>query len=113
MRNLRCELPTRVKVGPHMYRVTAVPDVGHVVHDGDEDLLGHVDHRSGEITLGTDMSASQKQDTLLHELLHAVLDLLGRDDEALVRLMTPPLLDLLQRNPKLVEYLMQRRLISW
>lgn len=112
MRRPKYPLPTSVKVGPHPYKVAASDDVAHATGE-DEGLFGHVDHRACVITIGSDMSLSQSQDTVLHEALHAVLLYLGKDDEDLVALITPPLLDLLQRNPRMVEYLVQKRVLSW
>lgn len=121
MRRLRFPLPTTIKVGPHPYRVRTLTEDqvdrhnAEHHHDGEEDdgLFGHADHRHSVLAIGDDMSVSQQQDTMLHETLHAVLVYVGKDDEDLVSCLTPPLLDALQRNPRLVEYLMQKRLVSW
>ena len=53
---------------------------------------------------GEDMA----RDTLLHEVLHALLIAVGLDGETEERIVAPlatGLLDALQRNPELVEYL--------
>jgi len=58
-----------------------------------------------EIQLKSNMSKSAERNTLLHELLHAILQEYELDSEELVRIVTPALLNLLRSNPKLIAYL--------
>lgn len=60
-----------------------------------------------------DLSAHQALDTLVHETLHGVFYLFGlrnfvvdEDDEPLIRILAPALLDTLRSNPLLVEAIM-------
>ena len=92
--------PDTIVVGPHSYALRFAPLVAD-----DEDLFGHADHRAATIVCRTNMSRSQQQDTVLHEVLHCALVQTTHDNEKLVWQLAPILLDTLQRNPQLVRYL--------
>lgn len=109
--------PDVIHVGPHPYRV--VCEQGAMakarVEANDVSLIGCHDGGAITITVDPDLPPSQLADTLLHEVLHAVLAHTAADstltshseglDEYIVRAVTPLLLDVLQRNPGLVEFL--------
>jgi hypothetical protein len=42
------------------------------------------------------------KDAVLHEIIHAILMMYEKDDEALVRCLTPMLLQVIRDNPKLM-----------
>lgn len=50
-----------------------------------------------------------EREVLMHEVLHACIEVSGLDDEEaeerVIRALAPTLVDVLQRNPKLVRYL--------
>lgn len=63
-----------------------------------------------QIALREDLDIDFLRETLLHEILHACALVAGVDDsdpdeERIVRALAPTLLDVLQRNPRLVRYL--------
>lgn len=111
-------MPTMIQVGPHKYDVT----------DAWKDLLkenkvlgmdpgegeGISNHKTGKIIINPRQHFTQRQDTLLHEVLHCVWrnndwdTKIPKDDpeEYVVKRMTATLLDTLQRNPQLIEYLL-------
>jgi hypothetical protein len=106
--------PYRVKVGPHTYML----DINRQRCADHEVSFGITFHETTEVALHPDVSRSQAQDTLMHELLHATFHMLGfgparndegmlshENEERLVRSLAPTLLDILQRNPRLVAYL--------
>ena len=74
-----------------------------------EDCIGSAVHTNPVITIAADMSADRKADTLLHEVMHAILsvyDLREKTaDEHFVSVLTTALLDTLLRNPELVKCL--------
>ncbi len=65
------------------------------------------------IILGTGQAPETLRDTVFHEVIHACFfntglasdDEFKAREEAIVRALTPILLDVLRRNPKLVTYL--------
>jgi len=93
-------LPRKIKVGPLAYRVERA----------ELDEYGHCDHDQFVIRLRTRMRREATQETLFHEVLHAVceaanLDWSEADEERVVRALSPLLLDVLQRNETLRHYL--------
>jgi hypothetical protein len=103
--------PKSVQVGPHPYSVrVSASGIAARSHQESTCLSGHTDLDLCEITIDPKMVLSQKQDTLLHEVLHALFSLVGcelshDDEEKLVRRLAPALLQAMQANPALVNYL--------
>jgi Zn-dependent peptidase ImmA (M78 family) len=95
--------PASVMVGPYRYKV--------VVDDAriPPDLYGLCDKGKHTISLHPDQSAVRLRSTLVHELLHALCDLTGVDDdkaeERIVTVLAPALLEVLRKNPRLVDWL--------
>jgi hypothetical protein len=67
--------------------------------------LGTYIQEKTEVQVKSGMSLSAERNTLLHELMHAILQEYELDAEELVRVVTPALLALLRENPELVTYL--------
>lgn len=100
-------LPKRLKIGPYDYKVQP-----HVFDDGD---YGECDCKKLVIRVDTSTAPGTVRDTIVHEALHALLDLVGfgkrlteEAEEDLVRSLSPALLDLLRRNPSLVDFILER-----
>jgi hypothetical protein len=94
--------------------VAEVSHLGEWVHEADGfRLVGHASSRFGTIGIDSRQSEDQQVDTFVHENLHLMLMLTQADDEDLVFRFTPILIDWLRRNPRAVEYIMQKRLVSW
>lgn len=119
--------PDSVVVCGHTLRVIAHSDRhAGLTPDNDPSDVGAVNVAQGEIrVLATDESTPHNQrDTLLHEVIHAVLTLTGltgrRDDvwrssamaERVVDNLGTHLLDTFRRNPELVAYLMDDAMSS-
>lgn len=109
--------PSKVVIGPHTYDILW-GEASWKKHStgNDENDIGQTLVRESKLLIhGWDLSLSQAQDTLLHEILHAILrtwgwqglDLgKGHDlEEAVVSITTPLLLKVLQDNPKVYEWL--------
>jgi hypothetical protein len=103
-----------VQVGPNRYRVVldqaAIDRIGA---EGGTDLLGDTDREKLVITLSPGAAEDVVRETLLHEVLHAVFDVTGlgheignKREEALIRRLSPALLDVIRRNPRLMADLM-------
>ena len=96
--------PHKIKVGLHVYRVRVNASGGMTGSDS-----GVTDHHGCVVHLDTTQALSMRQDTLLHETLHAVLLPYNMDSEAeekLIRFLAPALLTVLRENPKLTQYLL-------
>jgi hypothetical protein len=107
--------PSSVVVGPHTYTI---------VIDADEAQRERVTHANVDcvytrIVVNPAQSATQLRDSVVHELLHAIMHntgLTGYDDaplddslaERVARALSPAVYDLLQRNSALVDWLTER-----
>lgn len=105
--------PTSVRVGPYRYTVKVDADrIKELEKESDTDLYGITTHGLLEIVLQPAVADMVLRETLLHEVLHAVLFNTGLADrmtdkaeEHLVRALSPALFSLLRDNPDLVQYL--------
>lgn len=96
-------MPTTIKVGAHVYAVR---------RRSKEELedLGRCDFDATEILIRKGLRQSKAREILLHEILHAttypsMMNVEGLTDEQFVDSTAPVLLQVLQDNPQLVEYL--------
>lgn len=100
----RHKVPQHVIVGPHRYRIVMVPD--GVLDDAGRH--GQCSAHRLVIAVDQGQAPSQAADTILHELVHAMLatlDLSDEDEERVALALGPALLLLLRSNPDLVDYL--------
>lgn len=104
--------PKRIHVGPFEYRVTFDEQAMTARCRAEAtELLGHCD--TGHLVIDVDpgQPVGQARDTTMHEALHAIVDLTGLNhawgdsEEDFICRLSPAILDLLRRNPKLVAYL--------
>ena len=93
------DIPRYVKVGP--YRIVIEQHEGYF-NQNDERVYGEYDERTLTINLDIDASADMIRDALLHEILHVILSMYDRDDETLVRLLSPMLLQVIKDNARLM-----------
>lgn len=104
--------PKTVQVGPHPYRIKFDD-----TRCNDIECRGQTDADQLQIILNSKLPTSMVRETVLHELLHACLDVQGvnvgdkpllDDDEheRLVRGLSPILLDVLRRNRDLAAFLL-------
>lgn len=103
-------IPPHVKVGPHTYKVEVAKPSG-LSHEE----YGCTDIGRTTISLAPGMSASMQRDTLLHEVLHAVLDATGwahrlgnKKEEELVRALAPALLTFLRDNREVLRWMTKK-----
>lgn len=102
------KLPKRIKICHQTWRIEPV----RLLFEGDdllngEPMYGRTIRAKTLIQIATHPSKGQRRDTLLHEILHAIIGntTLKGDEEKLVRQVTPYLLGALRDNPDLVAYL--------
>lgn len=93
------DIPRYLRVGPFNYTVE--------LHDGywnkdDERVYGEVDERTATINLDVDASPEMIRDAVLHEVIHAILIMYDKDDEDLVRVLAPMLLQFMRDNPRMM-----------
>lgn len=109
------ELPESIVVCGHRYSVQMVSDPDEALHRaGDPNSLGVSDHTKCRIRIRNgEQSETQYRDTMLHEVLHAVVaqtysqkSYAKEDEEQAVAVMATHLLDTFRRNPDLVAYLL-------
>jgi len=58
-------IPKTLKIGGHRYRVLVVPKL-------DNEAMGRHSREDCEISISSNQSDSQAQETLLHEIIHAI-----------------------------------------
>jgi hypothetical protein len=107
--------PAQIKVGPYTFAVNV--DAAAIDKDSVSeraDLDGRFKPREQEILIRPGLGPDNAADTLLHEVLHAVFMVSGlvgtlgeEQEENVVTVLSPALLDALRRNPKLVGFLLQ------
>jgi len=95
--------PTTVAVGPHTYSVVLVPS--GILKDANR--AGQCNVQGLVIAVDAAQARSQVADTLLHEITHALLEVIDLDEDVEERValaMGPGLLALLRDNPALVRW---------
>ena len=73
--------------------------------ENNDSAYGIYDEKSTTIKLLEGMSKSALQDTLVHEILHALLQAYELDSEKIVRALTPGIVSMIKDNPQLVLFL--------
>ena len=100
----RPAFPQRVQVGAITYTLTYDATMGD---------LGETQPDKQRIALRPGQAPDYLADTVLHELLHAMLahtplDLTHEQEEAICLTLAPALLDTLRRNAALADFLLDR-----
>lgn len=95
-------IPEKVKIGWREYRIVQGE---HRTADKGGDLYGEIKYEENEIYLYNRLSLDEKAVTLLHEIVHGVLYLSGRNkernDEGLVTAISENLYQVIKENPEL------------
>ena len=96
-------MPSSIKVGPHTYPIVREPKSKMLDH-------GLCDWDKVRIVIQARLPKSKAAEVLLHEILHActypsMADVRNKTDEEFVDVVAPVLLQVLEDNPELVEYL--------
>lgn len=100
-------LPDSIEIGPFTYTITTD-------RDGMGKAVGQTAMEAQTIQLDDRQAHQHLAETLLHETLHAVVDLTGLgyemgdkdEEERIVRRLAPILLLVLRTNPALVKFLL-------
>jgi hypothetical protein len=103
------KIPEVIYIGPHDYEVRAKKRL---------DTLGETLNNDTTILYRRSQSSSNLRDTILHEIMHAIVFQSGaavaqklshQDEENLIVTLTPWILQVFQDNPALVEFLVENR----
>ena len=99
-------MPKSVKVGVHTYSVLRKP--ASLLRE----QLGECDFDALQLSVRHRLRKSKAREILIHEILHATTHPLMSDgkkhtDEDFVQVVAPVLLQVIQDNPELLEYLTQ------
>ena len=104
------KLPKEIKVGPYIYQILLKDNIRD---DGDRKCFGICVHHEHVIMIDVLCPEDRARVVVIHELLHALMELVGLDKEAykeeeIVVALAPALTMLLMDNPTLLEYLNAR-----
>lgn len=95
-------VPARVAIGPYTYEVKEVPDPENPKTPGVA-IWGYCDTQNLTIYLDADAKDERKRETFLHEVIHAMSEVMGRSlSEQAVFWLGIALTEFLQRNPEVV-----------
>ena len=107
------KLPDRADIGPYTYMIEINDSV---IMDCEDDLCGFCDPLKQAIFLRSGLGETFEKETLLHELLHGMFDMIGLShelgvdqEENIVRRLSPILLDFLMSNSHVLEYLLSEK----
>lgn len=103
----KSQMPSVIEIGATTYSVTTEKDLHATVDDKKIGLNGHILHDEGRIKIEKGLPLTRRRLTLMHEVVHGVLENMGMDtqDEHTVLLLGYGLTDVLRRNPDLVAYI--------
>ena len=102
----KADMPKTAKIGPHVYRVERWPASKIPEIDGNEANAFH-DPDGLLIVVRQRLRRSKAQEFTVHEFLHSIWPAGDPREEENVTSLAPRLLQLVQDNPELVEYLRQ------
>ena len=97
---------SQVKIGPYILKVEEITDLK--CPQKCEDLWGYYKADEGIINIRKNMVLERKQVAIVHELLHAMFDVCAIDnpeEEKIVSVLAPVLIQFIQDNPKLIKEL--------
>jgi hypothetical protein len=104
-------IPTSIVLGPHAYEVRADEESVRLLHAHGN--RGATYNDQSIVRIDPDRPKTALAETVLHELMHCIVDksplrdrFSKEDDEAIVVMMSVGVLELLRRNPELVEFLL-------
>lgn len=104
--------PAAVTVGPHRYKLTFAESRTVRLSDDTDSAYGECDQKHATIVIDPNQAPTMLRDTVIHELLHACMNLIGAtedpgfDDAAEERIV-------LRLAPVLLQIVRQRRLVEW
>ncbi len=103
------KVPQSVKVGWNKYKIELVEEFEQLLENNLQ-VCGECLHAEGMINLLEFQGKEFLKRTLLHEILHCILEVYGIDlrnknEEATIDGLATALMELIKNNPKLIKYL--------
>lgn len=98
--------PSRVRIIGKLHKIDYLPADHRDLKDGDDALVGRIDHDAQRVMIAQGQTLVSEQDTLLHEVLHGVewaMDL--EVPETVIHRLATGLLAVLKDNPDFLRYL--------
>ena len=108
--------PAKVKIGFRVYDVVVDKNAINActATHGNGVQYGECNHEHLIITVDPTQNPIMVQETMLHEILHACMSLIGvseemdeKVEESLVLRLSPVLMAFMKENPRMVDYLME------
>lgn len=101
----------KLKIGPHSYNVKFMPDLPS--DEAENFYYGRVIYNQGLIEVRNTMLPQIQRVTLAHEVIHAILANAGfqNHDEHIVDAIATGMVEVLQRNRELKDYLAGAKLV--
>lgn len=103
-------LPNKIKIGPFTFKVNHVLDLRE---ENGQRLHGRHDSVFKVIDIEKKQCEQMKKETLIHECLHAMIDVAGLDfkglEEAYVTAMSPIIFGWIKDNPKTITWILNER----
>jgi len=102
--------PKQLKIGASVWTVAVVKDLADT---GGGDLYGRSSPKSVSIEMSATQDDQQMRDTLLHEVMHAIVSNIplfknAGVEERVLRSLTPWLLAVLRENKNFTDYLVEK-----
>lgn len=91
-----------IRIGGREYKISFETEKTDNIFAENLNAYAYVSYTTSEIKIRKDISVDYKQENLLHELLHALLDNTGLQEENLdntINILVPRIHDLLIKNP--------------
>lgn len=107
-------IPTEIEVTPYVFKVVVSDDaINKHAYETSAISWGMMQPDSQTITVRADLTPAHARTNLIHEIFHAIwwaqgiAGLAGKDsnEEDFIGMLDGPWLDVLRRNPDLVEFL--------
>jgi hypothetical protein len=95
------EAPALVRILGSDVEVVFLPSVAV----DNEQVMGTYEQEQSRILIKSSMSRSSVRDTLVHEIIHAILQHYEMDSEKIVRILTPAIVSIIRDNPQLISFL--------
>lgn len=94
-----------IKIGGKKYKLSLTNHKTDEIFKDNEEANGYIKYDLSEINIRSSNSSDVIKESIIHELLHALLDDSGVEDlntEKLVKILTPRLNALLEDNPEFI-----------
>lgn len=107
-------IPTEIEITPYVFKVVVSDDaINKHAYENNQKNFGMMDPHTQTITMRADLTPAHARTNLIHEIFHAIWwvqgmsGLAGKDsvEEDFIGMLDGPWLDVLRRNPDLVEFL--------